>query len=179
VTALEGTGVWSSALRYGDRAEAADAAAELESLGYSTMWVPDVGGDVFAAVANLLAATSSATIATGILNLWMHSAEETAERHHAFTDSQGDRFLLGVGVSHQLLIDLAEEGRYRRPLARTAEFLDGLDAAPYPVPRDRRVLAALGPKMLELARERAGGTHPYLVTPELTERARRGVGADR
>jgi probable F420-dependent oxidoreductase len=82
-------------------------------------------------------------------------------------------------VSHQVLIDLGEEGRYRRPLARTAEFLDGLDAAATPVPPDRRVLAALGPRMLELARGRAGGTHPYLVTPELTARARAGVGPDR
>jgi probable F420-dependent oxidoreductase len=179
VSLLGATGVWSSALRYGDRSEAADAAAELESSGYAAMWLPDVGGDVFAAVDGLLAATTTATVATGILNLWMHTPEETAAHHHAFRQAHGDRFLLGVGVSHQVLIDLAEEGRYRRPLARTAAFLDGLDAAPTPVPSERRVLAALGPKMLELARERAAGTHPYLVTPELTARARAGVGPDR
>ena len=77
---LTGTGVWSAAPRYGDPAAAADAAAELEELGYRALWVPDVGGDVFGAVGNLLAATTTTTVATGILNLWMHSPEETAAR---------------------------------------------------------------------------------------------------
>ena len=76
---ISGVGVWSGQLRYGDAGEVAEAAAELESLGYSALWIPDIGGDVFGAVERLLAATTSAIVATGILNLWMHSADETAE----------------------------------------------------------------------------------------------------
>ena len=75
---LTGTGIWSGVLRSGPAEETAAAAAELESLGYSALWIPDIGGAVFGAVEHLLTATSAATIATGILNLWMHTAEETA-----------------------------------------------------------------------------------------------------
>ena len=167
---LSGTGIWSGGLRYGDAGEAVEAAAELESLGYSALWIPDTGGDLFEAVERLLGATKGITVATGILNLWMHTPEETAEAFAGFTDTYGDRVLVGIGVSHAPLIDAAEPGRYRNPLASTAAFLDGLDAAVRPLPSDRRVLAALGPKMLELARQRTAGTHPYNVTPEHTRR---------
>ena len=173
---LTGTGIWSGALRYGDPAAAAEAAAELEGLGYRALWLPDVGGDLFGAVGNVLAATSTATVATGILNLWMHEASETAAQFHTLTAEHGDRFLVGIGISHAPLIDAGEAGRYRRPLARTREYLDALDAADQPLPTDRRVLAALGPKMLELARTRTAGTHPYLVTPEHTAIAREALG---
>jgi probable F420-dependent oxidoreductase len=176
---LIGTGVWSSALRNGDAHEIAAAAGELESLGYSAMWIPDIGGDVFGAVENLLAATTTATIATGILNLWMHTAEETAANHAAMTARHGDRFLVGIGVSHALLIDSKiEAGAYRTPLAHTRAFLDALDAAPVPLAVEDRALAALGPKMLELAATRTAGVHPYLVTPEHTHVARQAVGPD-
>jgi probable F420-dependent oxidoreductase len=148
----------------------------LEGLGYSALWVPDVGGDVFDVVERLLAATRSATIATGILNLGMHSAAETAEAHARLSAGQGDRFLVGIGVSHAALIDAGEPGRYRRPLAAMASFLDGLDSASTPVASSARVLAALGPKMLELARTRAAGVHPYNVTPEHTALAREALG---
>ncbi|MGH9272647.1 MAG: LLM class F420-dependent oxidoreductase [Ilumatobacteraceae bacterium] len=175
---LTGPGVWSGQLRYGDPAEAAEAASELEELGYSALWIPDVGGDVFGAVANLLRATERATIATGILNIWMHSPEETAAQFDALTTEHGRRFLLGVGVSHAPLIDRVKEaGTYRRPLQQVAEFLDGLDAADVPVAPHDRVIAALGPKMLELAHRRTAGTHPYLVTPEHTATAREVLGA--
>src|SRR5947208_16915183 len=97
---LTGTGIWSAALRYSDPAVAADLAAELESLGYSALWIPDVGGDVFGAVENLLAATRRATVATGILNLWMHDPAETAAQHARLTARYGPRFLVGIGVSH-------------------------------------------------------------------------------
>jgi len=179
MTRLSGTGIWSGALRYGDKAEAAERAAELERLGYTALWVPDVGGELFSSLANLLAATSTATIGTGILNIWMHSPDETAAQHAALTTEHGPRFLCGLGISHRPLIDAVNEpGAYAKPLAKMTEYLDGLDAAEVPLPRDSRVLAALGPKMLELARTRTAGTHPYLVTPELTAKAREGVGAD-
>jgi probable F420-dependent oxidoreductase len=173
---ISGTGIWSAGLRYGDRAEAAEAAAELEELGYSALWIPDVGGNVFGAVERLMATTKKVTIATGILNLWMHTAEETADAYARLTTAHGDRFLVGIGVSHAPLIDAGEPGRYRKPLAAMASFLDGLDAAPTPLPLSTRVLAALGPKMLELAGTRAAGTHPYNVTPEHTALARQALG---
>jgi probable F420-dependent oxidoreductase len=174
---LGGTGIWSGNLRYGDAALAADAAAELEQLGYSALWIPDVGGDVFGPLANLLGATSAVTIATGILNVWMHTPQETAAAHAELTAAHGPRFLCGIGISHRPLIDhVKEAGTYQRPIDTMATYLDGLDAADPPLARSDRMLAALGPKMLELARTRTAGTHPYLVTPELTGAARAGIG---
>ena len=108
---LAGVGVWSSQLRYGDPAEIADAAAELDELGFTALWIPDVGGPVFDAVGRLLTATTRAVIATGILNLWMHSAGDVAASYAALTALHGERFLLGIGVSHAPLIDAGEPGR--------------------------------------------------------------------
>lgn len=178
VEIVAGTGVWAAQLRYGDPNAIRDMAVELEELGYSALWIPDVGGDVFAAVEVLLSATRRATIATGILNLWMHTPEETALQHARLTAANGDRFLVGIGVSHQLLIDRGAAGRYAKPLTAMRAFLDGLDEADQPLPRDRRVLAALGPKMLELARGRSAGAHPYNVTPAHTALARDALGPD-
>jgi probable F420-dependent oxidoreductase len=176
---LTGTGIWSSTLRYGDPGEAAALAAELEELGYSALWFPDIGGDVFGPLGNLLGATATATVATGILNVWMHTPEETAAQHAALTAKHGLRFLCGIGISHRPLIDnVKSAGTYQKPIEKMAAFLDGLDAAEPPLAPADRVIAALGPKMLELARTRSAGTHPYLVTPELTEAARAGVGPD-
>ncbi|MCG7596264.1 LLM class F420-dependent oxidoreductase [Mycobacterium sp. PSTR-4-N] len=173
---LTGVGLWSSQLRYGNAGEAADAAAELDELGFPALWIPDVGGPVLDAVDNLLAATSKTVIATGILNLWMHEPAEVASRYATLTETHGERFLLGIGCSHAPLIDSQEPGRYRKPLAATKAFLDGIDASPTPVPTGNRVLAALGPKMLELSATRAAGAHPYLSTPDHTRTARELLG---
>jgi probable F420-dependent oxidoreductase len=178
VQPLSGTGVWAAQLRYGEAGAIREMAAELEELGYSALWIPDVGGDLFSSVELLMAATRQTTIATGILNLWMHSAEETAQQHARLTATHGDRFLVGIGVSHQPLIDHKTPGRYAKPLSAMREYLDGLDAANQPLPRERRVLAALGPKMLELARDRTAGAHPYNVTPAHTSIAREALGAE-
>jgi probable F420-dependent oxidoreductase len=143
------------------------------------VWVPDVGGELFDAVGNLLRATRSVTVATGILNLWMHTPEETAAQHAALTSAHGDRFLVGIGVSHAHLIDRVQQpGTYERPLTRMREYLDALDSADPPLAVDDRVLAALGPRMLELARTRSAGAHPYLGTPEHTAAARAALGPD-
>lgn len=173
---LAGTGIWSGELRYGDAAAAADAASELEELGFSALWVPDVGGDVFGAVDNLLRATRATTVATGILNLWMHEATETASQHAVLVERHGDRFMVGIGVSHKPLIDGSGVGTYERPMARMRAYLDALDAADPVLAVGDRVLAALGPHMLELARLRSAGAHPYLVTPEHTAQARDVLG---
>ncbi|GAC1399257.1 MAG: LLM class F420-dependent oxidoreductase [Mycobacterium sp.] len=173
---LGGVGIWSSQLRYGDADAAADAAAELEDLGFTALWIPDVGGPVLDAVDRLLASTKRTVIATGILNIWMHEPSDVAASYAALTETHGQRFLLGIGCSHAPLVDAGEPGRYRKPLAATAAFLDALDSADQPVPASNRVLAALGPRMLELSAARARGAHPYLVTPEHTQQAREVLG---
>ena len=166
-------------LRYGESGPAAEAAAELESLGYSALWIPDVGGDLFGSLANLLGATRSVTIATGILNVWMHTADDAAAAHARLTAEHGPRYLCGIGISHRPFIDMVNApGTYTKPVDTMAAYLDGLDAAATPLAVADRMLAALGPKMLELARTRTAGTHPYLVTPELTAMARAGIGPD-
>lgn len=173
---LAGVGVWSSQLRYGDPAESAEAAAELEELGYTALWIPDVGGPLFDAVGNLLQATDQITVATGILNLWMHEPVDVAAKYTALRAEHGDRLLLGIGVSHAPLVDAGDPGRYKKPLAATKAYLEAIDATEQPVPVDSRVLAALGPKMLHLSATRANGSHPYLVTPEFTAQAREALG---
>jgi probable F420-dependent oxidoreductase len=173
---LTGIGIWSGELRYGDAAEVRDAAAELEALGYTALWIPDVGGDVFGALRALLDPTSTIVAATGILNLWMHAAAEVGEGFAGLEVDHPGRTLLGIGVSHSLLIEQTHPGQYEKPLQVTRGYLDELDAVSPTVPADRRVLAALGPKMLGLARDRAGGAHPYLVTPEHTKVAREALG---
>jgi probable F420-dependent oxidoreductase len=173
---LGGIGIWETAMRYGDPAAAGDHAAEVEELGYSAVWIPDAGGDLFGALDSLLASTSSITVASGVLNLWMQDPTRSAAGFHELVAKYGPRVLIGIGVSHAPVVDGAEPGTYRRPVARMREFLDALDAAPEPLPVGDRVLAALGPRMLELARDRAGGAHPYLVTPEHTATARDILG---
>jgi len=176
--ALSGTGVWSGHLRYGDAGPIAEAAAELDELGYNAMWIPDVGGDVLGAIETLLGATKRAVVATGILNVWMHEPAEVAARRASWNDDWKARFLLGLGVSHAPLIDHEHPGRYTKPYSKMVEYLDRLDAATVPFPADARVLAALRPRMLGLARDRAAGAHPYFVPPEHVARAREVLGPD-
>jgi probable F420-dependent oxidoreductase len=169
-------GVWSRGLRYNaDRAAAHAAVAELEALGYGAAWLPDTGGDVLGDVAAVLAATSSIAVATGILNIWMHEPAYVARGCAALHRDHPGRFVLGLGASHGPVVG----ERYGRPLTKMRDYLDALDATDPPVAAERRVLAALGPRMLDLARDRAGGAHPYLVTPEHTRRAREILGPDR
>lgn len=167
-------GIWSLELRFGDRAEAADAAAELDELGFAALWIPGgVGGDVLGDVDRLIGATKRAVIATGILNIWKHEPREVGQWWQALPNERRSRALIGIGVSHSPLIGDA----YSQPLARMRSYLDDLAAAG--VPADALCLAALGPKMLELSRDRTAGAHPYLVTPEHTAQARAILGPDR
>jgi probable F420-dependent oxidoreductase len=176
IPSVSGTGVFSTGLRWGDPGKAVEAAVELEQLGYAALWIPDTGGDVFGAVERLLEATSGIVIATGVLNLWMHTAEETATARARLIKAYGERFLVGIGVSHQVIVDANNPGRYTQPLQAMRSFLDALDTADPPLRSESRVLAALGPRMLDLARARAAGVHPYNVTPEHTALAREAVG---
>jgi len=178
-TTLGRVGVWSRELRFhSDRAAAADAAAELELLGYSALFIPDVGGDIFGAVREMLDATTAIPVATGILNIWMHTPREVADGVASLAKAHPDRFALGLGASHAAVVDADEPGRYAKPYSKMCDYLAALDAAT-PAGKTSRILAALGPRMLELARDDAAGAHPYLVTPEHTARARAILGPDR
>jgi probable F420-dependent oxidoreductase len=170
-------GIWSGQFRSDDESAARDAAAELDALGYGALWIPGgAGGPILDVCERMLAATPRITLATGILNIWMHDAAEVATAHHGLVERFPGRFLLGLGISHSLLVDAQGEKRYTRPVAVMAEYLDQLDAAATPVPTDERIIAALGPKMLALAAERSAGSHPYLVSPEHTAYAREILG---
>ena len=165
-------GIWARELRFDpDPSAIADAAAELEEHGWSGLWIPDAGGDIFGAVDVLLDATRSVAIATGILNIWMQDPEEVARESNARWES--GRFVLGLGASHAALVE-----QYARPYSAMREYLDALDAATPPVPDGARLLAALGPRMVALSGDRAAGAHPYLVTAEHTRIAREILGPD-
>lgn len=167
-------GVWSMELRFGDAGQAAHAAAELDEMGYGTLWIPGgIGGDVTGDIERLLDATRHATIATGILNIWKHDPEEIAAWWNGLADGRKERVFLGLGVSHSHIVGEA----YARPLTVMSSYLDRLDDAG--LPEEARCLAALGPKMQALARDRSAGSHPYLVSPEHTRSAREALGPGR
>lgn len=173
-------GVWSRQLREADPAEIADAAAELEELGFGAIWIPggiEPNEAVFADAARLLDATSHIVVATGIVNMWLHSPEALTASYRRLEQAHPGRFLLGVGISHRQLVDRVAPGLYDRPLAAMERYLDELDEQPRPIPAARRVIAALGPKMLEVARGRAAGSHPYIVPVAHTRFARGVLGA--
>jgi len=166
-------GIWSLELRFGDPSEGVEAAAELDELGFGAIWIPGgVGGDVLGDVDRLLAATRKAVIGTGILNIWKHRPEEVGAWWHKQSDDRKARTLLGLGVSHGPLIGET----YRAPLAMMRNYLTQLSEQG--LPSSALCLAALGPKMLELARERTAGAHPYLVPPEHSAMARKILGPD-
>jgi probable F420-dependent oxidoreductase len=146
-----------------------DAVPEIEGLGFGALWL---GGSPSVEDARpFLERSSSLTIATGILNVWRHEPAEVATRHAQVRRDFPGRFLLGIGIGHP-----EATSEYTKPLATMRKFFDALDAAPEPVPRDERLAAALGPKMLELAAERAHGVHPYFVPVEHTAFARQRLG---
>jgi probable F420-dependent oxidoreductase len=171
-------GIWSGQFRgRGDDPEAAEAAAELEELGFRTLWIPGgAASDILVDVARVLDASSHLILATGILNVWAYEPDQVATEHAQITAAHPGRFLLGLGVSHAPLVESMDR-TYERPIAVMEAFLDGLDAAPTPVPVAERALAALGPRMLELSRDRSAGAHPYLANPEHTARCRQVLGA--
>ena len=173
---LGSVGVWSGALRNGERGAVLDAAAELEELGYGTIWFP--GGQHEGLADHILAIlerTRRAVVATGIVNIWTHPSDAVAAEHHAITAAHPGRFLLGLGVSHQRVVEGSGQS-YEKPLQKMTGFLDALDSAPTPVPVDERILASLGPRSLAMARERSCGTHPYFVPVEHTRVAREVIG---
>jgi probable F420-dependent oxidoreductase len=175
------TGVWLGAIGQSSAARAREAAAEIERLGYGALWLGEgpATKEAFTHAALLLAATERITVGTGIANIWVRDATAANAAANTLAEAYPDRFLLGLGASHAPLVD--DRGhQYRKPLAAMRDYLDGIDAARYDAPRPShptpRVLAALRPRMLELARDRAAGAHPYFVPPEHTAQAREILG---
>jgi probable F420-dependent oxidoreductase len=169
-------GVWLSHLPQG----AAALPRAVEDAGYDVLWL--AGGirpGIFDAIWPVLAATERVTVGIGIVNIWMETPESVTAGWHRAEERWPGRLLVGLGVSHGPIVDRVTDQTYRRPLATMRVFLDGLDARADPLPPERRVLGALGPKMLQLAAERTAGTHPYHVTVANTAAARAGVGPDR
>src|ERR1700733_11953037 len=157
-------GVW-----LGSRSITPDLAKQIESLGYGAAWIGGSPDADLKWVEPALAQTSSLQLATGIINIWSSPAAEVAESYHRIENDYPGRFLLGIGIGHP-----EHTQEYRKPYDALVDYLDTLDGAS--VPTSRRVLAALGPKVLALPAERSAGAHPYLTTPEHTAQARELVG---
>ena len=180
---LTNLGVWAAT----DRLSAAEAAAfakRVEAWGYGALWTPEaVGREVFSASAWLLANTTRLIVASGIANIYARDAFAAAAAQKGLNEQSGDRFLLGLGVSHIPLVKDMRQHEYGKPVATMRAYLEGMAAAPYksvaPPSPPQTVLAALGPKMLELAGERTDGAHPYNVPPEHTREAREILGANK
>ena len=163
--------------------EAADAAARIEQLGFSALWLPEtVGRDPFAHIAFLAEHTSSLMLATGIANIFHRHPGPMKQAANALAEQTNQRFVLGLGVSHAPLVEGLRKLDYRKPLSQMRTYLEAMDASPYAAPdveAPPRLLGALGPKMLELARDQADGAHPYFTTPEHTRQAREILGDDK
>lgn len=175
-------GVWTFALDLQPAARAKEAAAEIEELGYGALWVPEaMGREAFTNAGVLLAATRRIVVATGIASIWARDPMAAAAAQKTLAEAYGDRFLLGLGVSHAPMTGMRGHD-YDRPLSAMRRFLDGMDSAPFmavgPSTSPPRVLAALAPKMLALAATRSRGSHPYFVPPEHTVVARAALGPE-
>jgi probable F420-dependent oxidoreductase len=177
-------GVWLGSIGLLPAEEERAAARRLEAAGYGTIWFGEspVNKEALSHAALLLDATEHVTVATGIASIWLRSPASAANGAANLAEAHPSRFVLGLGVSHGPSV--ASIGQdYSKPLTRMREYLDAMDANTYaaasPPEPAPRVLAALAPKMLELARDRTQGAHPYLVTPEHTRSARAVLGAER
>lgn len=164
--------------------EAAEFAQWLESLGYGALWIPEtLGRDPFAHAAYLLAETSSLAVATGIANIFNRHPGSMRQAQLTLAEQSGGRFLLGAGVSHAPIVAGVRKLDYSKPLTSMRVHLQGMAdsmyMAPPPATPPKTVIAALGPKMLELAASAADGAHPYWTTPEHTAQAKAVLGDDK
>jgi probable F420-dependent oxidoreductase len=171
-------GIWSRELRFGDRAEAREAARELEDLGFGTLWIPGGGGDdeLLPVIDEQLGATRRVVVATGILNVFGHDPHDVARSHAQLDRSHPGRFLLGIGIGHAKFLDDESAARSRKPITVISEYLDTLERDAPAGSSPARVVAALGPKMVALAGARTRGVHPYMVPVEHTTLVRGLLG---
>jgi probable F420-dependent oxidoreductase len=162
-------GVWISG-RILDEQSAGRAAALAEELGFGALWLG--GSPRLPTLRPLLAGSERLVIATGIVNIWQYDPAELAAEYVQLETEFPGRALVGIGIGHP-----EATSEYQKPLAKTIEFLNGIDAAQQPIPKNRRCVAALGPKMLDLSAERSLGTHPYFTPVQHTRFARERLGA--
>jgi probable F420-dependent oxidoreductase len=176
-------GIWTIQFEKFPAAKMQEAASELEELGFGAIWFGEATGrEALTQASLLLAATKQIVIATGIANIYARDPFAMAAGQKTLAEAYPGRFFLGLGVSHIPLVEKLRGHRYEKPVSTMRAYLDAMDQAPYqavpPSGKPVRVLAALGPKMLQLAAERADGAHPYNVNPEHTAQARGILGKD-
>ena len=176
-TRIGRVGAWFGAMGRMSAAEERDIAAQLEELGYSTLWITETQKDIFAHAGLILAATRRLTVASGIANVWAREPSTAVSGASALAEAYDDRFVLCIGIGHAKFVE-----RYDKPLTTMREYLAGMHDTTYlgappstPVPW---LVAALRPKMLELAAREAQGSHPYFVPVEHTAIAREALGPD-
>jgi len=173
-------GVWSSVDSFSST-EAVEFAQQIETWGYSTLWIPEaVGRDPFPMIGFLAAQTEKLIFATGIANIYARDAILAKAIKQTCAEMLPGRFILGLGVSHPHLVSRLRGHEWLPPVKKMREYLEAIEAGLYmgPAPEHEApiVIAALRPRMLKLAKEAARGAHPYLVTPEHTRRAREILG---
>ena len=173
-------GVWAMTETH-TAVDAAAFARRVEQWGYGALWIPEaVGRNALVHSAWLLANTQTLVIATGIANIYARDAQAMAAAQRTLAEQSGNRFLLGIGVSHAPLVEKLRGHIYAKPVETMRNYLDAMGRAMYiaPAPSEKppTVLAALGPKMLALSRDHADGAHPYLISPQHTAEARAILG---
>ena len=173
-------GIWTFSTELLPATQAQELAAEIEEMGWGALWIPEaMGREAFTHSALLLAGTRRIPVCTGIANIWARDPMAMAAAQKTLCEAYPDRFLLGMGVSHGPMVGMRGHA-YDKPLTYMRTYLDDMDAAAYmsvpPASAPERVIAALAPKMLKLAGERARGSHPYFVPPEHTVLARKILG---
>src|ERR1700675_1422732 len=173
-------GVWA-AMDVLSAAEGAAFAQRLERWGYAALWLPESRGrNVLVHSSWLLANTTKLIVAPGIANIYARDPMAMVNGQRAPAEQSGGRFLLGLGVSHVPSVEGLRGHIYGKPVATMRAYLDGMAAAPYGAPEPAEkpitILAALGPRMLELSASHADGAHPYNITPEHTQKARQIMG---
>jgi probable F420-dependent oxidoreductase len=176
-------GLWTADFDLQPMAKAQEAIAQVEGMGFGTVWVPEaVLREPFASTSLLLSATKNLILATGIASIHARTAQTMQAGWKTVSEAFPDRFVLGMGVSHAPMVTGVHKGTYDKPYSTMVKYLDAMDAgiffSPAPSTPPQLVLAALGPKMLKLAAERCAGAHPYFVPVEHTAMAREVMGAD-
>jgi probable F420-dependent oxidoreductase len=176
-------GVWTSTLDAQPASKAQSAAQELERMGYAAIWFPEsVRREALSNAGLLLAATSRIVVATGIASIYARDPMTMAAGQKTLAEAYPGRFLLGLGVSHRPNVEQVRGHVYGKPVATMRAYLEAMSKAPYqsvePSVKPQTVLAALGPKMLQLAAERTSGAHPYFVPIEHSRLARQALGPD-
>lgn len=180
--AIGRVGVWTFALDRHPVAREREAVAEIETLGFPAVWIPEGLGskEILSHAALLLEGGSRLVVATGIASIWARDPVAMANGARTLAEAFPGRFVLGIGVSHRTSVDRRGAHRYHRPYTRMRQYLEAMEEAPYPVREAPALppvmLAALGPRMLRLAAERAAGAHPYFVPVEHTAAAREVLG---